>query len=69
MTMMLNIDDKYISKFKSFIASLPQGAVEMKGSLDDEILQRVSEYKKTTTSSIAFESGLDPLREKLLSKI
>jgi hypothetical protein len=39
MTMMLNIDDKYISKFKSFIASLPQGAVEMKGSLDDEILQ------------------------------
>ena len=47
MTMMLNIDDKYISKFKSFIASLPQGTVEMKGSLDDEILQRVSEYKKT----------------------
>jgi len=30
MTMMLNVDDKYVSKLESFIASLPQDAVEVK---------------------------------------
>ena len=30
MTMMLNVDDKYIDKLESFIASLPQDTVEVK---------------------------------------
>ena len=45
MTMMLNVDDKYINKVENFIASLPQGAVEVKNSLDDEIAKRVALYR------------------------
>jgi len=43
--MMVRIDDKYISKLEDFVDSLPEGVVEMRNSLDDEISNRVSQYK------------------------
>ena len=69
MTMMLKIDDKYISKFESFIASLPEGAVEMKNSLDDEIIKRITQYKNNQISTIPFTDDLDSIREKLSSRL
>lgn len=69
MTMMVKIDDKYISKFESFIASLPEGAVEMKNSLDDEISNRVTQYKNSKMRTTPFMDGLDAIREKLVSQL
>ena len=69
MTMMLKIDEKYITKFESFIASLPKGTVEMKNSLDDEIAYRVGEYRSGNMKTTPFMEGLDEIREKLLSQL
>ncbi len=69
MTMMVKIDDKYISKFESFIASLPEGAVEMKNSLDDKISSRVTQYKNSKMKTTPFMDGLDAIREKLVSQL
>ena len=69
MTMMLNVDDKYVTKLESFIASLPQGAVEMKNSLDDEIAKRVAEYRSGNMQTTPFMDGLDSIREKLISRL
>ncbi len=69
MTMMVKIDDKYVAKFESFIASLPEGAVEMKNSLDDEILNRVTQYKNNQMHTTPFMEGLDSIREKLVSQL
>jgi hypothetical protein len=67
--MMLNVDDKYVAKLESFIASLPTGAVEIKNSLDDEISKRVEEYRSGTMQTTPFMEGLDSIREKLVSNL
>jgi hypothetical protein len=69
MTMMVKIDDAYLSKFESFVASLPEGAVEMKNSLDDEITNRITQYKNNTMQTTPFMDGLDTIREKLVSQL
>ena len=69
MTMMLNVDDKYINKLENFIASLPQGAVEIKNSLDDEIAKRVAMYRSGNMKTTPFMDGLDSIREKLISQL
>lgn len=69
MTIMVKIDDKYISNFENFISSLPQDAVEVKNSLDDEISQRVAQYRSGQMQTTPFMDGLDSLREKLVSKL
>jgi len=69
MTMLLNVDDRYVTKLETFIASLPQGAVEMKNSLDDEITKRVAEYRSAQMSTTPFMDGLDSIREKLVSRL
>jgi hypothetical protein len=69
MTIMVKIDDKYISNFENFISSLPQDAVEIKNSLDNEISQRVAQYRSGQMQTTPFMDGLDSIREKLLSKL
>ena len=69
MTMMVKIDDKYISKLEDFVASLPEGSVEMKNSLDDEITSRVTQYKNNQMQTTPFMDGLDSIREKLVSQL
>ncbi len=69
MTMMLKIDEKYITKFESFVASLPKGTVEVKNSLDDEITNRVREYRNGNMKTTPFMEGLDEIREKLVSQL
>jgi hypothetical protein len=66
--MMLNVDDRYIDEVENFIASLPQGAVEVKNSLDDEIAKRVALYRSANMKITPFMDGLDSIREKLISQ-
>ncbi len=69
MTMMLNVDEKYVSKLESFLATLPKGAVEVKNSLDDEIVKRVAEYRSGKMQTTPFMDGLNSIREKLVSRL
>ena len=69
MTMMLNVDEKYVSKVESFIASLPEGAVELKNSLDDEIAKRVAEYRSGNIQTTPLMEGLESIREKLVAQL
>ena len=68
MTMTLKIDDKYLPKLESFIASLPKGAVEMRGSLDEEIMERVEQYENGQMKTTPFTDGLHTIKERLLSQ-
>jgi len=63
--MTLKIDNRYVAKLESFVTSLPDGAIQIKKSLDDEILKRVDEYKNSTMKTSPFGSGLDKIRSKL----
>jgi len=69
MTMMLKIDDKYVTKLENFLASLPEEAVEMKNSLDDEIIKRVAEYRSGKMRTTPFMEGMSSIREKLVSQL
>ena len=69
MTMMLKIDDKYVTKLENFLASLPEDAVEMKNSLDDEIEKRVAEYRSGKMRTTPFMEGMSSIREKLVSQL
>ncbi|MCG3693495.1 hypothetical protein [Aliarcobacter butzleri] len=69
MTMKIDIKEQYLDKFENFINSLPKDAVVVKKSLDDEINQRVHEYKNGTMKTVPFDIGLDKIRKKLESQI
>ena len=69
MTMMLKVDDRYISEVEKFIASLPKGAVELKNSLDDEITKRVAEYRSGKMETTPLMEGLESIREKLVAQL
>ena len=69
MTMKIDIKEQYLDKFEDFINSLPKDAVVVKKSLDDEINQRVDEYKNGTMKTVLFGTGLDKIRKKLESQI
>jgi len=69
MTMVLNVDEKYINKLESFISSLPKGAIEVKNSLDDVITKRVESYESSQMQTTPLMEGLDTIREKLVSRL
>ncbi len=69
MTMMLNVKDKYVQQLENFVNSLPKDAIEIKDSLDMEISKRVSSYRNSEMKTISFDTGLNSIREKLVSKI
>ena len=69
MTMKIDIKEQYLVKFEDFINSLPKDAVIVKKSLDDEINQRVHEYKNGTMKTVPFGTGLDKIRKKLVSNL
>jgi len=68
MTMMLNIKDQYVEQLEIFISSLPKNAVELKNSLDIELSNRIDNYRNNKTQTVPFDSGLDLIRSKLVSK-
>jgi translation elongation factor EF-1beta len=67
--MKIDIKEQYLDKFEDFINSLPKDAVIVKKSLDDEINQRVHEYKNGTMKTVPFGTGLDKIRKKLVSNL
>jgi len=69
MTMQVSIKDDYIDKFNDFINSLPNDAVTVKKSLDEEIQKRVDEYRSGKMKTTPFMEGLDEIRESLVSRL
>lgn len=53
--MVLDIQDDYYSRFVSLLEALPKGAVKaieaQKGSLSQEVLSRIEEYKGGTSKT------------------
>ncbi len=69
MTMKVSIKDQYIDRFEDLMATLPKDAVTIKKSLDEEIQQRVDDYRSGKMKTVPFGTGLDRIREKLVSQI
>jgi len=69
MTMRISIKEQYIHKFEEFMNSLPKDAIEVKKSLDEEVNQRVDDYRSGKIQTVPFGTGLSSIREKLVSQI
>ena len=69
MTMKLTIKDEYLEQFEQMLKTLPKDAVEVKKSLDEEIKKRSLEYRSGKMETEPFVTGLDEIRERLLSKL
>jgi hypothetical protein len=48
---------------------MPEGAIEIKKSLDEEIKKRSQEYRSGKMKTVPFGTGVDEIREKLVSKL
>jgi len=68
MTMRVSIKEQYIDKFEDFMDSLPKDAVTIKKSLDEEINQRVNDYKNGKMKTTPFGAELEAIKEKLVSQ-
>jgi hypothetical protein len=69
MTMKVTIKDEYIEQFQQLLKNLPEDAVEVKKSLDEEIKKRSDEYRSGKMKTELFGTGLDRIREKLVSQL
>ena len=58
-----------VEQLETFIKSLPKNAVEIKSSLDEEISQRINDYKNGDLQTVTFGTGLDSIREKLSAQL
>ncbi len=67
MTMMINVKDQYVKQLETFISSLPEHAIEINTSLDAELLNRIDAYRSGNQKTVAFDSGLEAIRSKLVS--
>lgn len=67
--MQVSIKDQYLEQFDKFMKSLPKGAVVIKKSLDEEVNKRVDEYRNGEMETVPFGTGLDKIRENLVSKL
>ena len=69
MTMRVSIKEQYLPEFENFIKTLPADAIDVQKSLDDEILKRSQEYRSGKMKTTPFGTGLDRIREKLVSQL
>lgn len=69
MIMSVNIKEQYLPEFEKFVKTLPDDAIEVKKSLDDEIHKRSQEYRSGKTKTVPFGTGFDRIREKLVSQL
>ena len=69
MTMRVSIKEQYLPEFENFIKTLPADAIEVRKSLDEEILKRSQEYRSGKMITTPFGTGLDRIREKLVSQL
>ncbi len=56
-------------EFEKFLKTLPDDAIEIKNSLDDEINKRVEEYRSGKMKTTPFMDGLDEIRASLVSRL
>ena len=68
MIISIKIDEAYLEHFYEYVASMPEGAVIMPYSLDDEIIARVEAYRRGESQSVPFKKGMKALREKIVSE-
>ena len=69
MTMRVNIKEQYLPEFEKFIKTLPDDAIEIKKSLDEEIQKRSQEYRSGKMKTTPFIDGLDEIRESLVLRL
>lgn len=69
MTMKVTVKDEYIEQFEEAIKTLPNDAVDVKKSLDEEIRKRSNEYRSGKMETTPFMEGLDEIRESLVSRL
>jgi len=69
MTMRISIKEQYMPEFEKFLKTLPDDAIEIKNSLDDEINKRVEEYRSGKMKTTPFMDGLDEIRASLVSRL
>ncbi|KIM07248.1 MAG: hypothetical protein KU38_10995 [Sulfurovum sp. FS08-3] len=69
MTMQICIKDQYLEQFDKLMKSLPNDAVVIKKSLDEEVNKRVEEYRDGKMQTLPFGTGLDKIREDLVSRL
>jgi hypothetical protein len=67
--MKISIKEQYLPEFEKFIKSLPDDAIEIKKSLDEEIQKRSQEYRSGKMKTTPFMDGLDEIRESLISRL
>jgi len=67
MTMQIKIKDEYLKEFDDFINSLPDDAIKIKKSLDEEIQDRIDKYKKDSSSILPL-SSLDDIKKDLVAR-
>jgi len=67
--MKVTVKDEYLNQFEQIIKSLPADAIEIKKSLDEEILKRSQEYRSGKMKTTPFMEGLDEIRESLVSRL
>ncbi len=69
MTMKIDIKEQYIEQFESLLKTLPDDAIEIKKSLDEEINKRSQDCKNGKMKTVPFGTGLNKIREKLTSQL
>jgi translation elongation factor EF-1beta len=69
MTMKINIKDEYLDKFQMLMKQMPDDAVVLKQSLDEEIEKRVREYRSGNMKTTPLMEGLDEIKKNLLLKL
>jgi hypothetical protein len=67
--MRVNIKEQYLPEFEKFIKTLPDDAIEIKKSLDEEIQKRSQEYRSGKMKTTPFIDGLDEIRESLVLRL
>ncbi|MGZ8548851.1 MAG: hypothetical protein ACXW33_09605 [Sulfuricurvum sp.] len=67
--MRVSIKEQYMPEFEKFVKTLPDDAIEIKKSLDDEISKRVEEYRSGKMKTTPFMDGLDEIRASLVSRL
>ena len=60
MTLQISIQEQYINKFKDFLNSLPNGAIEIKRIAEDNYitLEEAEEKVKKSLNEIALNKGI-----------
>ncbi|MEA3552836.1 MAG: hypothetical protein U9R39_00385 [Campylobacterota bacterium] len=69
MTMKVTVKDEYIEQFEEAIKTLPNDAVDVKKSLDEEIRKRSNEYRSGKMETTPFMEGLDEIKKSLVSRL